>query len=102
MILIIKEYYPDYDNDNRCDCDTGTEIIETVLELITNLSEQDLMNEYEKKLEAMVKLRTAYKSTTTKGVLTRWKHETKRGYSFINFLMENYEYFPLKWIEIKE
>lgn len=101
MILIVKCYYPDYGNDCDCGCSTGTDTIEGVFELNTDKTEPELMQEYDARLEAMVKLKTAYKSTTRKAVLNRWKYNIGKIYTFLTFLSENYEKTQLNYIEIR-
>ncbi len=102
MILIVKGYEPDYGNDNECGCDTGTTTIEAVLELDTDLSEQELVVEYDRKLCEMAKLRKDYKSTTKKTTLDRWKYAEGYKYSFLKFVMGSYNFQKVDFIEVRE
>lgn len=87
MILIEKEYYPDYDEEDP----SGTEVIEHVYEIETDKTEAELILAYNAVVDKMVKGHKDYKEKNSPLKISRMKGEVRRVYNFNNYLLTEYK-----------
>ncbi len=97
MILIVKCYYPDYDDEGG---NGGTDVIESVYDIDTKLSEAELMGAYNVVINEMVKHHKDYMDNNSKGKLNRMKREIERCYNFSNYLLTEYKNKEVSWMTV--